>query len=185
MFGRHHPGRGDLWDDYHRCRAEQGYDPEAVALAARDGERLGAKVVAAGTSGLRGAMGTPEQVREYLRRYEACGVDQVILSCAAGRNRHEHIMETLELFGREVMPEFAEREPDRERAKQDRLAPIVAAAMDRKPASDHPPLDADYEIPAYPRLAADAQASGKFHRWLDEYEAKIAAGEDVSKRIAR
>ena len=185
VFGRHRPGRGDLWDDYHRRRAERGYDPEAVALAARDEERLGAKVVAAGTTGLRGAMGTPQQVREYLRRYEACGVDQVILSCSAGRNRHEHVMETLDLFGREVMPEFAEREPDRERAKQDRLAPIVAAAMDRKPASDHPPLDVDYEIPAYPRLAADAQASGKFHRWLDEYAAKIAAGEDVSKRIAK
>ena len=26
------------------------------------------------------AAGTPDQVREYLRRYEACGVDQVILA---------------------------------------------------------------------------------------------------------
>jgi alkanesulfonate monooxygenase SsuD/methylene tetrahydromethanopterin reductase-like flavin-dependent oxidoreductase (luciferase family) len=58
-----------------------------------------------GTTGLRGATGTPEQVRACLRRYEDCGVDQVILSCAAGRNRHEHITESLELFGREVLPE--------------------------------------------------------------------------------
>ena len=53
----------------------------------------------------------------------------------------------------------------------------------RKPASDHPPLDPDYEIPAYPRLDADHEASGKFHRWLDDYAARIAAGEDVSKRL--
>ena len=185
VFGRHQPGRGDLWHDYRQRRAEQGFDPEAVALAAGTPERLGARVVAeGGSSGLRGAMGTPGQVRDYLRRYEDYGVDQVILSCAAGRNRHEDIMETLELFAREVMPEFAERHEQRERAKTARLAPVIATVMARKPPSDHPPLDADYEIPAYPRLDADRQSSDKFHRWLDEYAARIAAGEDVSKRLA-
>jgi hypothetical protein len=83
------------------------------------------------------------------------------------------------------MPEFAEREPARAREKEARLSDVISRVMDRKPASDHPPLDADYEIPAYPRLAADEQASGKFHRWLDDYAAKIADGEDVSKRIAK
>ncbi|MGH8982507.1 MAG: LLM class flavin-dependent oxidoreductase [Acidimicrobiia bacterium] len=184
VFGRHKPGAGHLWDDYRERRAERGYDPDAVALAAGNGERLGAKAVAEGTSGLRGAMGTPGQVRDYLRRYEDCGVDQVILSCAAGRNRHEHIMETLELFARDVMPEFAEREQERERDKAVRLEPVIADVMARKPERDHPRLDPDYEIPAYPRLDADRDASGKFHRWLDDYAAKISAGEDVSKRLA-
>jgi alkanesulfonate monooxygenase SsuD/methylene tetrahydromethanopterin reductase-like flavin-dependent oxidoreductase (luciferase family) len=184
VFGRHRPGRGDLWADYRRRRGAEGYDPEAVALAAKTPERLGAKVVEGGTSGLRGAMGTPEQVRDYLRRYEACGVDQVILSCAAGRNRHEHIMETLELFGREVMGEFVERDERLRREKAERLAPVLDAAIARKPASDHPPLDPEYEIPAYPRLDADRGENERFHRWLDTYAAKIAAGEDVSKRLA-
>ena len=67
-------------------------------------------MAAGDTTGLRGAIGTPEQVREYLRRYEEAGVDQVIFVLQAGRNRHEHIMESLELFGREVLPEFAERD---------------------------------------------------------------------------
>jgi alkanesulfonate monooxygenase SsuD/methylene tetrahydromethanopterin reductase-like flavin-dependent oxidoreductase (luciferase family) len=182
VFGRHRPGNGDVWADYRARRAALGYDPDAVALAASSGEQLAAKVQA-GTSGLRGAMGTPAQVREYLRRYEACGVDQVILSCSAGRNRHEHIMETLELFAREVMGEFAERDDQLRRDKAQRLAPIIDAALARKPARDHPPLDPDYEIPAYPRLDADQQASGKFHRWLDDYAARIASGEDVSKRL--
>jgi hypothetical protein len=137
-----------------------------------------------GTTGLRGATGTPEQVRAYLRRYEDCGVDQVILSCAAGRNRHEHIMETLELFGREVLPEFVERDARAQHEKAKRLAPVIATVLARKPASDHPPLDPDYEIPAYPRLDADKQASDKFHRWLDDYADRVAAGEDVSKRLA-
>jgi alkanesulfonate monooxygenase SsuD/methylene tetrahydromethanopterin reductase-like flavin-dependent oxidoreductase (luciferase family) len=185
VFGRHQPGRGNLWHDYEQRRAEEGYDPEAVALAAGNDERLGAKVVEGGVTGLRGATGTPDQVRDYLRRYEEYGVDQVILSCAAGRNRHDHIMESLELFAREVMPEFAEREPARQQAKEARLAPIIEAAVARKPASDHPPLDLDYEIPAYPRLTADQQASGKFHGWLDEYAAKLAAGESPAQRIAK
>lgn len=129
-------------------------------------------------------MGTPEQVRGYLRRYEDCGVDQVILSCAAGRNRHEHIMDTLELFGREVMPEFVERDERRRREKSQRLAPVLDAILARKPVSDHPPVDPDYEIPAYPRLDADSRESEKFHRWLDDYAARVAAGEDVSKRLA-
>ena len=184
VFGRHQPGRGDLWAEYGERRAAEGYDPNAVALATGGAARLGAKVVQEGTSGLRGAMGTPQQVREYLRRYEECGVDQIILSCTAGRNRHEHVMETLELFAREVLPEFAERDETSRRAKQQRLEPVIEAVLARKPASDHPPLDPDYEIPAYPRLDADREASGKFHRWLDDYAAKIAAGEDVSKRLA-
>lgn len=185
VFGRHHPGAEDLWSEYLERRAAAGFDPEAVALAARSPERLGAKVVqAAGTTGLRGAMGTPDQVRDYLRRYEDCGVDQVILSCSAGNNRHEHIMESLDLFGREVMGEFAERDEQHRRDKATRLAPVIDAVMARKPASDHPPLDTEYEIPAYPRLDADRGASEKFHRWLDDYAAKLAAGEDVSKRLA-
>ena len=33
----------------------------------------------------------------------------MIFVAQAGRNRHEHICEALELFGTEVLPEFAER----------------------------------------------------------------------------
>jgi alkanesulfonate monooxygenase SsuD/methylene tetrahydromethanopterin reductase-like flavin-dependent oxidoreductase (luciferase family) len=184
VFGRHKPGGGNLWAEYQQRRTEKGFDPEAVALAAGSSQTLGATVAREGTTGLRGAMGTPAQIRDYLRRYEDCGVDQVILSCSAGRNRHDHIMESLELFAREVLPEFMERDERHQREKADRLAPVIATVMARKPAADHPPVDPDYEIPAYPRQDADRQESGKFQRWLDDYTARIAAGEDVSKRLS-
>lgn len=184
VFGRHRPGAGDLWADYRARRSEAGFDPEAVALAAAHSDTLGATVVRDGATGLRGAMGTPAQVRDYLRRYEDYGVDQVILSCSAGRNRHEDVLETLDLFGREVLPEFRERDDVGAPAKAARLAPVIEAALARKPASDHPPLDPAYEIPAYPRQDADRDEGGRFHRWLDDYRAKIAAGEDVSSRLA-
>ena len=98
-----------MWQEYVERRAAQGYDPEAIA-AAVERRALGAKLAAGDTTGLRGSVGTPEQVREYLRRYEEAGVDQVIFVLQAGRNRHEHIMESIEIFGREVLPEFIERD---------------------------------------------------------------------------
>src|SRR5581483_573717 len=140
-----------------------GFSPEAVQAAAANSERLGAKIVDEGSAGLRGAIGTPDQVREYLQRYEACGVDQVIFCSQAGKNRHEHIMESLELFGREVLPEFKERDEKLQRDKAQRLAPVYDAVMARKPADDHPPLpSADYTFPAIPRALADRFGNDDF-----------------------
>ena len=137
------------------------------------------------STGLRGAVGTPAQIRDYLRRYEGYGVDQLIFASQAGRNRHEHVMESLELFAREVLPEFQEREERRAREKAERLAPVLDAVLARKPAADHPPLlDADYEIPAMTRSTADREGSEKFHRHLDDLAEKMAAGEDIRRRLA-
>ena len=49
-------------------------------------------------------MGTPEQIADLVGRYERVGVDQVIFVCQAGKNRHEHIMESIELVGSQVIP---------------------------------------------------------------------------------
>jgi alkanesulfonate monooxygenase SsuD/methylene tetrahydromethanopterin reductase-like flavin-dependent oxidoreductase (luciferase family) len=152
VFGKHRPGTTDVWAEYQAQRAALGYSPEAVEAARSDGDRLGAQVVQQeGFFGLRGAIGTPDQIREYLRRYEEAGVDQVILCSQSGKNRHEHIMESLELFGREVLPEFLERDDRLQREKAQRLEPVVDAVMARKPASDHPPARPDYEFPALPQ----------------------------------
>ena len=137
-------------------------------------QRLGAKVAAGDTTGLRGCIGTPEQARQYLRRYEEAGVDQVIFVLQAGRNRHEHIMESLELFGREVLPEFAERDPALSAAKAERLAPIVEAALARKPAASRDL--GDYSFPAIPRQWADVSGSAEMREWLEKFADDQAAG---------
>jgi alkanesulfonate monooxygenase SsuD/methylene tetrahydromethanopterin reductase-like flavin-dependent oxidoreductase (luciferase family) len=177
VFGRHAPGTTDVWAEYQQRRAEQGYDPEAVAAAGANDDRLGAKVVQDGIGGLRGAVGTPDQVRDYLRRYEECGVDQVIFTSQAGKNRHEHIMESLELFGREVLPEFKERDEKATRDKAKRLEPVIEQVMARKPESDHPPLPTpDYDFPAIPRAIADRSGSDDFHAWLDKFAEDSVTG---------
>ena len=178
VFGRHHPARTDVWAEYQRQRSERGYDPEAVRAAAANQDRLGAKVVEGGIAGLRGAVGTPAQVREYLRRYEEAGVDQVIFVSQSGKTRHEDIMESLELFGREVLPEFKDRDAAGERAKAERLAPVIDRVMARKPATDHPPLPTrDYSFPAIPRGIADRAGADDFHRFLDRVAGDTAAGD--------
>ena len=170
VFGRHQPGITDVWSEYEARRGEHGYDPQSVEAATEHGDRLGAKVVQDGGAGLRGAIGTPDQIRDYLRRYEEYGIDQVIFCSQAGRNRHEDIMESLELFGREVLPEFAERADAADRDKAARLEPVIDAAMVRKPDTDHPPLPSDeYAFPAIPRGMADRSGSDEFHQWLDEF----------------
>ena len=157
-----------------------------LRAAAANTERLGAKVVEEGYGGLRGAVGTPDQIRDYLRRYESYGVDQVILASQTGNNRHEHVMESLELFGREVLPEFMERDEKASADKQRRLELVIEKALARKPPEDHPPLhDPDYDFPAIPRSMADREGADGFHAWLDDYARKTAAGEDVSKRLSK
>jgi alkanesulfonate monooxygenase SsuD/methylene tetrahydromethanopterin reductase-like flavin-dependent oxidoreductase (luciferase family) len=59
-----------------------------------------------------GLIGSPDTIRKKLERFESSNVDQVILLNQAGRNRHEHIVESLELFAEHVMPEFHAREPE-------------------------------------------------------------------------
>ena len=175
VFGRHAPGTTDVWAEYIERRAAQGFDPEAIAQAVRE-ERLGAKVAAGDTTGLRGSIGTPDQVREFLRRYEEAGVDQVIFIMQAGRNEHEHIMESIEMFGTEVLPEFIERDEAAVVAKAKRMEPIIEAAMARK-AALHTPRDiGDYSFQAIPRQWADSTHDVKIEEWLETFADNQAVG---------
>jgi hypothetical protein len=67
------------------------------------------------------------------------GVDQVILVAQSGRNQHEHVCESLELFAKEVLPDFAEVAEEKEAAKLERLAEACDRAVSRRP----PPRVAD------------------------------------------
>ncbi|WP_432825532.1 LLM class flavin-dependent oxidoreductase [Dactylosporangium sp. CA-092794] len=110
-FGRHRPGRSDLWERY---------------LAVR--ERFGGELPLRGSH----AIGTPEEIAAHLRAFEEAGVDQTIFAHQAGRMDHEQVCESLRLFGRDVLPGFAARAVEQRRRKQQELEPYVAAALRRK-----------------------------------------------------
>jgi alkanesulfonate monooxygenase SsuD/methylene tetrahydromethanopterin reductase-like flavin-dependent oxidoreductase (luciferase family) len=126
-FGTHTPGRTDIWKKF---------------LAVRD--QIGTEIFGFGGTG---CIGTPDQLRETLRSFQESRVDQTIFIQQSGMNRHEHICESLELFAREVMPEFKAQEVARLETKARELAPYVAAAFERKKAMAPLP---DNQIPSYP-----------------------------------
>ncbi len=142
VYGQHRPGLTNLWEEFQERRSELGFDRD---IAAQEGVELAARLMEQALGSLRGAIGTPEQIRRFLRGYQAAGVDQVMFVSQSGRNRHEHICESMELFAREVMPEFAEGREEREQAKRDRLAPAIEAALKRRAPARVAP---DYTIPA-------------------------------------
>jgi hypothetical protein len=79
-----------------------------------------------------GGIGTPKQLRDHLRTFADAGVDQSVFIQQGGNNLHENICEDLELFARDVMPEFKAEEEARLRRKDEELAPYIEAAMARK-----------------------------------------------------
>jgi alkanesulfonate monooxygenase SsuD/methylene tetrahydromethanopterin reductase-like flavin-dependent oxidoreductase (luciferase family) len=136
-MGRHHPGTTSIWDEFQQNRDKRGFAREIVKA---DDASLAVKMMQQGLGALRGAIGTPQQVAELVRRYQGVGVDQIIFVLQAGPNKHEHICESLELFAEEVMPEFASGRDAAEEAKAERLAPALRAAMGRREPPRSPPL---------------------------------------------
>jgi alkanesulfonate monooxygenase SsuD/methylene tetrahydromethanopterin reductase-like flavin-dependent oxidoreductase (luciferase family) len=143
VYGDHTPGATDVWQEFERNRSLFGFDRLA---AAQTGGTIAAQMSQGGLAGLRGAVGTPAQVRELIRGYADAGVDMLIFVSQAGRNRHEDICESLELFAAEVMPELKDGEDDREKRKQERLSSAIEAALARR----EPPRQApgDYHFRA-------------------------------------
>jgi hypothetical protein len=106
-YGKHGiaaPGQGDMWTLYQDWRRTE---QAQKALAS-------------------GLIGSPETIRRTLRQFEAAHVDQVILLNQAGMTTHADICASLELFAREVMPEFHAREPEQQRWKDGVLAGDIA-----------------------------------------------------------
>jgi hypothetical protein len=123
-FGSHVPGRTSIWEEFKQA------PPFPMA----------------GVYGI----GTPDQIRANFEKLEEAGLDQLICLQQAATYRHDHICESLELFGQDVVPGIRERHAAREKKKQEELAPYIETAMARVP-----PLDERTPVPvveAYPKL---------------------------------
>jgi alkanesulfonate monooxygenase SsuD/methylene tetrahydromethanopterin reductase-like flavin-dependent oxidoreductase (luciferase family) len=106
------PGTSDLWREYQNWR---GGPEEKKALDA-------------------GLIGSPETIRQKLRQFQQSRVDQVILLNQAGKTSHRDICDSLELFAKEVMPEFHAAEPAHQDWKRKVLArEIVLDDLDTQP----------------------------------------------------
>jgi alkanesulfonate monooxygenase SsuD/methylene tetrahydromethanopterin reductase-like flavin-dependent oxidoreductase (luciferase family) len=114
------PGRTQLWAEYEK---------RMTAGTARGSNVLDHMMV-----------GSPSDIRRTLEAFEATGVDQVMFLTPP--IEHDDVMESLELFGRKVLPDFLERDEVHVEQKAKRLGDLAEQAMDRRPADV--PYDPDY-----------------------------------------
>ncbi len=110
FFGQHEPGRTNVWNNYKT-------KPENFALP--EGRT-------------QDCIGTPEYIRNRLREFEESGVDQVIFLSQAGRIPHDILCSSIELFGKEVLPEVKARDERDAGRRAEVRQRIAERAMKRK-----------------------------------------------------
>jgi alkanesulfonate monooxygenase SsuD/methylene tetrahydromethanopterin reductase-like flavin-dependent oxidoreductase (luciferase family) len=109
-------GRDNVYREFKR-RLEHAESLEALTTEPED---EGAKALY--RAGQRGMfMGSPEYIRENVRKYEAANVDMLMFILQCGDRKHEDIMASLELFAKEVMPEFHERHGKHQKWREQQL----------------------------------------------------------------
>jgi alkanesulfonate monooxygenase SsuD/methylene tetrahydromethanopterin reductase-like flavin-dependent oxidoreductase (luciferase family) len=131
VFGKHYPGRTSIWESY-----EQNGDQFSLFRMQQLNQAPDA---------IRGCIGTPDQLRQTLRRYEDAGVDQIVFFSQAGYTKHEDICASYELLAKEVMPEFMERDEKMASKKAARAEELNDKALARKD-EQLPELDPEYTI---------------------------------------
>ncbi|MFP6814679.1 MAG: LLM class flavin-dependent oxidoreductase, partial [Pseudomonadales bacterium] len=99
--GPFEPGTVNLWERYQEWK-ESG-----------DGQKIPINA---------GLVGSPDTIRKRLKEFQDVHVDQVILLNQAGKNRHEDICSSLEMFAEEVMAEFHASDEEHQAWKRSVLA---------------------------------------------------------------
>jgi len=114
FFGQHRPALTDIWDEY-KNHPQEFAPPEGR---------------------IQDCVGTPAMLRERLRDFEQAGIDQVLCISQAGKIPHDLLCSSIQLFSKEVLPEFKERDLANANQQAERRARINEKAMARKPRVD-------------------------------------------------
>ena len=126
--GSHQPGGKNIYRAYVDASPEarvqrqmrRGFLAEEEIREGEPSDEVQRALYRAARSGT--AIGTTERLRKTLRRYEEQHLDTMIFVAQAGDRKHEHIMESIERFGKEVLPEFVERhETEHRRWREEQL----------------------------------------------------------------
>lgn len=82
---------------HHLAKDRTLFEDEALAQRLDDGLSL---------------VGTPDRVAAGVQRYAELGIDQLLCIVQVGRVAHDDIVDSLRLFGKEVIPQFRDGERD-------------------------------------------------------------------------
>jgi alkanesulfonate monooxygenase SsuD/methylene tetrahydromethanopterin reductase-like flavin-dependent oxidoreductase (luciferase family) len=130
---KHQPGNANIYRDFvnlpqeekdGRATLERAQLLTREEIAVREPEEeVQRALYRAARSGQ--AIGTPDTIRENIKRYEEQNLDVLIFTAQAGDRKHEDIMEAIELFGTQVLPEFKGRhETNHRKWREEQLAGI-------------------------------------------------------------
>jgi alkanesulfonate monooxygenase SsuD/methylene tetrahydromethanopterin reductase-like flavin-dependent oxidoreductase (luciferase family) len=148
VWGQHRPGQGSLWDGYQESlSAAQDQEKEAAKAKAdrRDWQEHG--TAARSNRRVSGGIGSPRRIREWCRKYEDAGVDQLMFLLPPVQG--ELVMESLEFVGQKVLPEFHDRDERKSADKAKRLEPILEQ-IEKRRNLDAPSLDPEYAFGGVP-----------------------------------
>ena len=128
--GKHQPGEKNLYDSFletnrkaNTISAKTGFIKEEDIRKDEPKEEVQRALYRAARSGT--AVGTVERVNDTLKTYEENNLDVMIFVAQCGDRKHEHIMESIELFGKELLPEYKERhEKNHTKWRAEQLADI-------------------------------------------------------------
>jgi alkanesulfonate monooxygenase SsuD/methylene tetrahydromethanopterin reductase-like flavin-dependent oxidoreductase (luciferase family) len=131
--GNHKPGGSNVYRDF------LGRSGETATMQAQRGGFLSPAEIASGepedeiqkalyrAARSGNAIGTVESLRKTLLKYEAQHLDVMIFVAQCGDRKHEDIMESIETFGKNLLPEFRERHEREHRAwRADQLKGVDA-----------------------------------------------------------
>ncbi len=116
FFGEHIPAQTDIWDEFKN-------HPKEFALP--EGRT-------------QDCVGSPDRIRKQLREFEQVGIDQVICLSQAANIRHDELCSSIELFTKDVLPEFKERDQKCAPQQAARKARLNDLCMKRRPAVEKP-----------------------------------------------
>jgi len=119
FFGAHQPGKTDIWNEY-KTNPREFAPPEGRT---------------------QDAVGTPDMLRARLKEFEDAGIDQVVCLSQAGKIPHDLLCSSIELFTKEVLPEFKERDQKGARKKAEQVARLSEIVMPRKRAVEAPRVE--------------------------------------------
>jgi hypothetical protein len=132
----------------------------------------------------RGAIGSPDTVRQFLRDYEASGVDEIIL--LLNPRSHEGTMESIEIMGSEILPEFIERDEKAVAAKAKRLEPVIEKVEARRRPSEAPLFDETYAFGGLPTGRGGKFTAGEIPEAMAEInEGRVQAAQAEKDARAR
>src|SRR5262249_54833128 len=120
MHGHLNYGRDNIYREFRkRQEAEESAAAREAATALEPQDESARALYRMGRRG--GVMGSPEEIRENGRKYEGGHEECLLFFFQLGGRKDEHTMESLELFGTQVMPEFKDRHHLHQRWREQQL----------------------------------------------------------------